>query len=54
MKLTPLTQQHTRRMKIIITEDQLKRLATHIIAEEEQGTIKKTYLVKQTNNVKKK
>ncbi len=54
MKLTPSTQQHTRRMKIIITEDQLKRLAAHVIAEEEQGTIKKTYLVKQTNNVKKK
>lgn len=54
MKLMPLTQQHTRRMKIIITEDQLKRLTAQVIAEEEQGTIKKTYLVKQTNNVKKK
>jgi len=54
MKLTPLTQQHTRRMKIIITEDQLKRLVTQAILEEEQGTIKKTYLDKQTNNVKKK
>lgn len=53
MKLTPLTELHTRRMKIIITEDQLKRLAAQVIAEEEQGTIKKTYLVKQTNNVKK-
>lgn len=54
MKLTPLTQQDTRRMKIIITEDQLKRLAAHVIAEEEQGTIKKTYLVKQQKNGKKK
>lgn len=54
MKLTPLTQQHTRRMNIIMTEDQLKRLASHVIEEEEQGTRKRTYLVKQTNNVKKK
>ena len=54
MKLMPLTQQNNRRMKIIITEDQLKRLASHVIAEEEQGTIKKTYLFKESNNVKKK
>jgi hypothetical protein len=54
MKLMSLTQQHNRRMKIIISEEQLKRLAAQVILEEEQANINRTYLVKQTNNVKKK
>ena len=34
-----------RRIKIIITEDQLRRLATNVINEQEE--VKKTYSIKQ-------
>jgi hypothetical protein len=56
MKLEPLAHvKNSNRLKMIITTEQLKKLAEQIILEEKQGTIKKTYLVKQTNNnVKKK
>ena len=55
MKLEPLAQeQKSKRLLILLREDQFRRLAANVITEEEQGTIKKTYLIKQTNNVKKK
>ena len=42
------------RLKIIIFESQFKALARNVLNEQEQKTIKKTYLVKQESNAKKK
>jgi len=54
MKLRKLLKENRpRRMKMIITESQLSMLAQNIINEQEQATIKKTYLVKQSKNGKK-
>lgn len=55
MKLEPfLKENKSKRMKMIITESQLRMLAQNAINEQENGTIKKTFLVKQQPNVKKK
>jgi hypothetical protein len=40
--------------KMLVTEDQFRRLAFRILSEQEQGTIKSTNLIKQNSNVKKK
>ncbi len=56
MKLSNLIKEQVseRRAKILLSEDQFRRLAFRIINEQEQGTIKSTYLIKQNSNVKKK
>ena len=55
MKLEPLTNEKSKRkLKMIITTEQLHALAQNVINEQENGTIKKTFLVKQQPNVKKK
>lgn len=56
MKLTKLIKEQVseRRTKILLSEDQFRRLALRILSEQEQGTIKNTYLIKQNSNVKKK
>lgn len=55
MKLTQLIkeQELERRAKILLTEDQFRRLAFRIINEQEQGTIKRTLLIKSNFNAKK-
>jgi hypothetical protein len=56
MKLSNLIkkQKPSRKTKMLVTESQFRRLAFRIINEQEQGTIKSTYLIKQNSNVKKK
>jgi hypothetical protein len=55
MKLEPLANvKKANRLKMIITTEQFHRLAQNVINEQELDTIKKTYLVKQPNNGKKK
>lgn len=55
MKLTTLVRETPiKRTKLLITEQQLKNLANAIIREQEEGTIKKTYLIKQNSNGQKK
>ena len=55
MKLTTLVSETPRkRIKLLITEQQLKNLASLIIREQEKGTIKKTHLLKTNSNVQKK
>ena len=55
MKLEPLTNEKSKRkLKMIITTEQLHVLAQNVINEQEQGKIKRTYLVKQNTNDKKK
>lgn len=55
MKLTTLVSETPRkRIKLLISEQQLKTLASNIIREQEEGIIRKTYLVKQNTNGKKK
>ena len=44
----------SRKTKMLVTEGQFRRLAFRIINEQEQGTIKSTYLIKQNRDVKKK
>jgi hypothetical protein len=47
MKLNPLTKKSTsRKIKMIITETQLKKLAQNVIQLQEQKEIVNTYLVK--------
>lgn len=54
MKLVPLAhEKKSNRMMMIITTEQLNALAKSVINEQEQGTIKKTYLIKQNSNEKK-
>jgi hypothetical protein len=54
MKLEPLTNEKSKRkLKMIITTEQLHVLAQNVINEQEQGKIKNTHLVK-VNNAKKK
>ena len=54
MKLVPLTKEKSKRnLKMIITTEQLHALAQNVINEQEQGTINKTYLIKQNSNEKK-
>lgn len=47
-------QKPSRKTKMLVTESQFRRLAFQILSEQEQGTIKITYLIKQNSNVKKK
>jgi hypothetical protein len=55
MKLTTLVSETpVKRTKLLITEQQLKTLASDIIREQEEGVIRKTYLIKQNTNGKKK
>jgi hypothetical protein len=55
MKLTTLVSETPRkRIKLLITERQLKILGSNIIREQEEGTIRKTHLIKQNENGKKK
>ncbi|MFM1775097.1 MAG: hypothetical protein RJA53_707 [Bacteroidota bacterium] len=55
MKLESLTNEKSKRkLKMIITTEQLHALANNVINEQEMGAIKKTYLLKQKPNVKKK
>ena len=54
MKLVPLTNEKSKtKLTMIITTEQLNALAKSVINEQEQGTIKKTYLIKQNTNEKK-
>ena len=54
MKLEPLTNQKSKRkLKMIITTEQLHALAQNVINEQEQEKIKNTHLIK-VNNAKKK
>ena len=55
MKIKPLLSDNIpKRMKMIITESQLKALAQNVINEQEKETIKKTYLENRNTNGKKK
>jgi hypothetical protein len=56
MKFSNLIKEQSpvRKTKMLVTEDQFRRLAFRILAEQEQGTIKSTCLIKQNSNVKKK
>jgi len=56
MKFSNLIKEQSpvRKTKMLLTEDQFRRLAFRILSEQEQGTIKSTYLIKQNSNVKKK
>ena len=55
MKLEPLALvKNSNRLKMIITTEQFHILAQNVINEQDMGTIKKTYLVKENSNAKKK
>lgn len=56
MKFSNLIKEQSpvRKTKMLVTEDQFRRLAFRILSEQEQGTIKSIYLIKQNSNVKKK
>lgn len=54
MKLVPLTNENpTRKMKMIITEIQLRALANNVLILQEQKQIKNTHLINTKSNVKK-
>ena len=55
MKLTTLVSETPKkRIKLLISEQQLKNLTSLLIREQEQGTIKKTYTNKANSNAQKK
>ena len=55
MKLTTLVSETPKkRIKLMISEQQQKNLTSLLIREQEQGTIKKTYMIKANSNAKKK
>jgi len=55
MKLTTLVSETPRkRIKLLISEQQLKNLAGSIIREQENSTIKKPQLIKTISNAQKK
>lgn len=55
MKLRTLIEEKPKRkLKMIITETQFRTLAENVIELQEQKQIKNTYLIKRTNNEKKK
>ena len=55
MKLTTLVcETPVKRTKLLITEDQLKSLVSAIRGEKEQGSIKKTHMIKSNSNAQKK
>ena len=54
MKLTTLVSETPKkRIKLLISQQQLKNLAGMIIQEQENGTIKKTHLIKIKHNENK-
>ena len=55
MKLTTLVSETPKkRIKLLISQQQLKNLAGMIIQEQENGTIKKPHLIKTNSNAQKK
>ena len=55
MKLTTLVSEPPRKkIKLLISEQQLKNLTGSIIREQENGTINKTQLIKTNSNAQKK
>ena len=55
MKLRALIEEKPKRqLKMIVTETQFRTLAENVIQLQEQKQIKNTYLIKSTNNEKKK
>jgi len=55
MKINPLTKKSpNRKIKMIITETQLKKLAQNVIQLQEQKEIANTYLVKNNKAPKQK
>jgi hypothetical protein len=58
MKLQELVQvkksPKSKKIKMIITENQFKTLANNVLNEQEQKTIKNNHLIKVKSNVKKK
>jgi hypothetical protein len=56
MKLSNLIKEQVseRRTKILLSEDQFRRLAFRILSEQEQGTIKNTHLIKTNTHAQKK
>jgi hypothetical protein len=58
MKLQELVQvkksPKSKKIKMIITENQFKALANNVLNEQEQKTIKNTHLIKVKSDVKKK
>jgi hypothetical protein len=55
MNLTTLVNETPRkRIKLLITEQQLKNLAGLIIREQENGSINKIHLIKTNTNAQKK
>ena len=55
MKLRTLIEEKPKRkLKMIVTETQFRSLAENVIQLQEQKQIKNTYLIKRTNNEKKK
>jgi uncharacterized glyoxalase superfamily metalloenzyme YdcJ len=55
MKLRTLIEEKPKRkLKMIVTETQFRTLAENVIQLQEQKQIKNTYLIKRTNNEKKK
>jgi hypothetical protein len=44
----------SKKMKMIITENQFKALANNVLNEQEHKTIKNTHLIKVKSDVKKK
>jgi hypothetical protein len=54
MKLTTLISETPRkRIKLLISERQLKNLAGSIIREQEKGAIKNTHLIKKNTHAQK-
>ena len=54
MKLVPLTKENPKRkIKMIITETQLRALASNVLILQEQKQIKNTHLIKTKTDVKK-
>jgi hypothetical protein len=55
MKLVPLAhEKKSNHIKMIITTEQFNTLAQNVINEQEQGTIKKSYMIKANSNAQKK
>ena len=43
----------TNKLKLVVTESQFRSLAKNVLKEQEQGTIKRTQLIKSKFNAKK-
>ena len=57
MKLQELLKEKKQRknikLKLVVTESQFRSLAKNVLKEQEQGTIKRTHLIKSKFNAKK-